>query len=133
MPMFILLIGGCGVLDYWSNGVVDSCAGWKLLSVFLPTFAALADKLGGLVCRIHREQVAHAELVADGILQRLLIETLRGGEIRKRVQHRKEEPVSPRIVRAPKHGQHYVVPAHDAGDARPPGRSHVLRIAAGVS
>src|ERR1035441_9579694 len=91
MPMLILLIQGCGVLDYWSNGVVDCCGGGKSLAFCLPELAALADELGGLVLRIDSQQVAQAELVPGGILQRLLIQALRGGEIRKRVQHGEEE------------------------------------------
>src|ERR1035441_8052310 len=119
-------------MECWSNGVSDCCAGWKSLVFFLPTFATLADKVRGLVLRIDRQQVAKAELVPGGILQRLLIQTLRGREIRKRVQHGEKDGVAPRIVRAPKHHQRHVVPVYDAGDACPARGNHVLGVLAGV-
>src|ERR1019366_10805551 len=77
---------------------------------FLPKLAALADELGCLVLRIDRQQVAEAELVPGGILQRLLIQSLRGRQVCKRVKHGEEDSVASRVVWAAKHHKRHIVP-----------------------
>ena len=64
-----------------------------------PTFGARRDGCGGFHFRVKQDEVTERELVAGLVNERLLVESLRGGQIRERREHPEEHAVAAGVGR----------------------------------